>query len=51
MKISKDNKSKFKQLVETYQDIIAECNDSNLNDHILNEELDLWYTKYSNLTS
>ncbi|VVC26065.1 Hypothetical protein CINCED_3A004086 [Cinara cedri] len=51
MKISEDIKGKFKQLVETYQVIIDKCNDSNLNDHILNGELDLWYTKYSNLTS
>ncbi|VVC29331.1 HAT, C-terminal dimerisation domain [Cinara cedri] len=32
MKISEDIKGKFKQLVKTYQDIIDECNDSNLND-------------------
>ncbi|VVC34010.1 HAT, C-terminal dimerisation domain [Cinara cedri] len=51
MKISEDIESKFKQLVETYQDIIDEYNVSSLNDHILNGELDLWYTKYSNLIS
>ncbi|XP_060864292.1 52 kDa repressor of the inhibitor of the protein kinase-like [Metopolophium dirhodum] len=44
-------KGKFKQLVETYQDIVNECTDSNLNDNLLNGELDLWYTKYSTLTS
>ncbi|VVC33495.1 HAT, C-terminal dimerisation domain [Cinara cedri] len=51
MKIFEDIKGKFKQLVETYQDIIDECNDSNLNNQILNGKLDFWYTKYSNLTS
>ncbi|VVC28655.1 HAT, C-terminal dimerisation domain [Cinara cedri] len=51
MKIFEDIKGKFKQLVETHQDMIDECNDSNLNDDILNGELDLWYTKYSNVTS
>ncbi|VVC37425.1 HAT, C-terminal dimerisation domain [Cinara cedri] len=51
MKISEEIKSKFKQFVETYQDIIDECNDSKLNGHILNGQLYWWYTKYSNLTS
>ncbi|KAL4098258.1 hypothetical protein QTP88_022899 [Uroleucon formosanum] len=51
MKISEEIKGKFKQLVETYQDIVDECTDSNLNDNLLNGELDLWYTKYSTLTS
>ncbi|XP_050065980.1 52 kDa repressor of the inhibitor of the protein kinase-like [Aphis gossypii] len=51
MKISEEIKGKFKQLVETYQDIVDECIDSNLNDNLLNGELDLWYTKYSTLTS
>jgi hypothetical protein len=37
----------FKQLVETYQEIINECTDSNINDNILNGELDLWYTSHS----
>jgi hypothetical protein len=47
MKISEEIKGKFEQLVETYQDIVDECTDSNLNDNLLNGELDLWYTKYS----
>ncbi|KAL4112975.1 hypothetical protein QTP88_016687 [Uroleucon formosanum] len=51
MKISEKIKGKFKQLVETYQDIVDKCTDSNLNDNLLNGELDLWYTKYSTLTS
>ncbi|KAL4091727.1 hypothetical protein QTP88_026374 [Uroleucon formosanum] len=51
MKISEEIKGKFIQLVETYQDIVDECTDSNLNDNLLNGELDLWYTKYSTLTS
>ncbi|XP_025422906.1 52 kDa repressor of the inhibitor of the protein kinase-like [Sipha flava] len=51
MKISEEIKGKFKQLVETYQDIVDECTDSNLNDNLLNGELDFWYTKYSILTS
>ncbi|XP_060868613.1 52 kDa repressor of the inhibitor of the protein kinase-like [Metopolophium dirhodum] len=51
MKISEEIKGKFKQLIETYQDIVDECTDSNLNDNLLNGELDLWYTKYSTLTS
>ncbi|XP_022180618.1 52 kDa repressor of the inhibitor of the protein kinase-like, partial [Myzus persicae] len=51
MKISEEIKGKFKQLVETYQDIVDKCTDSNLNDNLLNGELDLWYTKYSTLTS
>jgi len=53
MKISEEIKGKFKQLVETYQDIVDECTASNLrvNDNLLNGELDLWYTKYSTLTS
>lgn len=29
---------------------IDECTVSNLNEHILNGQLDLWYTKYSTLT-
>ncbi|XP_060873994.1 52 kDa repressor of the inhibitor of the protein kinase-like [Metopolophium dirhodum] len=51
MKISEEIKGKFNQLVETYQDIVDECTDSNLNDNLLNGELDLWYTKYSTLIS
>ncbi|XP_008178653.1 52 kDa repressor of the inhibitor of the protein kinase-like [Acyrthosiphon pisum] len=51
MKISEEIKGKFKQLVETYQNIVDEYTDSNLNDNLLNGELDLWYTKYSTLTS
>ncbi|KAL5234560.1 hypothetical protein ACI65C_001970 [Semiaphis heraclei] len=51
MKISEEIKGNFKQLVETYQDIVDECTDSNLNDNLLNGGLDLWYTKYSTLTS
>jgi len=51
MKISKDIQSKFKQLVETYQDILNECIDLNLDYHILNGKLDMWNNKYSTLTS
>lgn len=47
MKISQEIRAMFKQLVETYQKIINECTDSNINDNILNGELDLWYTSHS----
>jgi hypothetical protein len=36
MKICKNIKGKFKQLIETYQYIVDEYTDWNLNDYILN---------------
>lgn len=38
-----DIRNQFKKLIETYQDIIDDCTDLNINNSTLNWELDLLY--------
>lgn len=46
MKISQKIINKAKQFVETYQEMIDECTDPDINGNILNGGLNLWCTSF-----
>lgn len=48
--MSYDIRNQLKKLSETYQEMIDDCTDLNINNSILNEELNLWYTRCTTLS-